>query len=103
MRSSSARKTEGSTPYTSTSQSFAPRPIRRSRTHPPTISARPPASRTARASLKIFSGMGEDIGKTDAEGRYGRAGLDGVAVANVAVVFVGVLVVVRVPFGVFDE
>src|SRR5437764_1733192 len=93
IRSSSSRKTAGSTPYTSTSQSFAMRPIRRSRTHPPTNSARPPSPRTARASLRIFSGTGEGISKKDSEGRRRPARLNGVAVAEINVVFVGVVFV----------
>src|SRR5947209_8040657 len=92
-RSSSSRKTAGSMPYTSTSQSFATRPIRRSLTHPPTNSARPPSPRTARASLRIFSGTGEGIGKKDSEGRRRPARLNGVAVAEINVVFVGVVFV----------
>src|SRR5205085_7697851 len=118
IRSSSSRKTAGSTPYTSTSQSFAARPIRRSRTHPPTISARPPSPRTARASLRIFSGTGEDIGKKDREGQRRPARLNGVAVIEINVVFVGVVfvnvaanvvfvgvavIVVRVILGAFNE
>ena len=47
QRSLSARA--ASTPKTSTSMSLEGCPISRSRTQPPTISARPPASRTARA------------------------------------------------------
>src|SRR5205085_427342 len=108
IRSSSSRKTAGSTPYTSTSQSFASRPIRRSRTQPPTISARPPSPRTARASLRIFSGIEEGIGKTGAIRTRRRARLSGIVAADisvalfsvaVSVVFVGVaVIVVRVIF-----
>ncbi len=48
-------------PKTSMSMSFESRPSSRSRTHPPTISARPPAWLTARATSSVRSSVGDSL------------------------------------------